>query len=55
MLSVSPHVHELVPDDCTLQRRTAYAEDSLIEDAHRGNTLMQRMRRKVAAIQLDLG
>src|SRR3954454_9052645 len=55
MFAVTPYLREFVSDDCTLQRRRAHAEDSLIQHANRGDALMQRMRREVAAVKLDLG
>src|SRR3954454_20407011 len=55
MFAVTPYLREFVSDDCTLQRSHAHTEDPLIEHANRGDALMQRMRREVAAVKLDLG
>ena len=54
MLAVTPDLREFASNHRPLQRRSAHAEDPLIEHAHGGDALVQRMLREVAAVQLDL-
>ena len=50
-----PDAREFVSDDRPHQRRFADAQDALVEHAHTGHALVERMTSEVAAVQLDLG